>query len=105
MNNNRLNIIKHIEEKEGKDIWEYDEILIFCINKEDDECLIYSLEKLDSLYCRPKGEYENIFEEKIHGVDIKNKSQIHNRIQYIKQSGYNFKNYSVVDDTLTIVFE
>ena len=26
MNNNRLNIIKHIEEKEGRDIWDYNRI-------------------------------------------------------------------------------
>ena len=106
MNNNRINIIKHIEEKEGKDIFQdYDEILIFYIDKEGDECLTYSLHKDHIIKCRPKEESKNIFEESIYGVDIKNKSQIANRIQYIKQSGYIFKEYFVSENSLTIVFE
>ena len=36
---------------------------------------------------------------------IEDKSQIANRIQYIKQSGYIFKEYFVYENSLTIVFE
>lgn len=106
MNNNRINIIKYIEKKECKDIFhDFDEILIFCVDKDGDECLTYNLEKDHSIYCRPKEESKNIFIESIYGVDIQTKSQIANRIQYIKQSGYKFKEYFTNENSLTIVFE
>ena len=97
MNNNRLNIIKHIEEKEGKDIWDYK---VIDINTKVTKVYYnnYNILSPENMGKHLKLEYN-------HNKIIENKSQIYNRIQYMKQSGYVFKNYSVVDDMLTIVFE
>lgn len=89
------NIIKYIEEKENKDIWYYNGINIITNDKKYNYKFIKSTNKY----------LENLFYEKINGSVIKNKSQIANRIQYIKQSGYKFKEYSSIDETLSIVFE
>lgn len=89
------NIIKYIEAQEDKDIWNYNEIYI----TSNDEKYDYTFVKSNNKYLK------SLFYEKIKENVIENKSQIANRIQYIKQSGYKFKEYSVIDNTLSIIFE
>lgn len=94
----RINIIKYIEEKENKDIWDYNNILLIMDGKKYTHTPIY-----DFVYSY-SGDIKR-FHEFIQNKMIISKSQIANRIQYIKQSGYKFSCYNVVEDTLTIVFE
>lgn len=95
MNNNKINIIKYIEEKENKDIFQdYYSILIILDGQKYSRKPLYRFMPMHKAY-----------NEEVYNKTITNKSQIANRIQYIKQSGYKFKEYIVNDDTLTIVFE
>ena len=96
----RINIIKHIEEKENIDIWNYDRINIYytTYSKNGTELSGYILDKCI-------GPLETAFLDLGKNKILRNKSQIHNRLQYIKQSGYEFEGYSAVDNTLTINFK
>lgn len=99
MNNNRINIIKHIEEKEDKDIFQdYNEILMILDGEKYTHAPIY-----DFIYSY--ADDVKRFHEFVQNKIIISKSQIANRIQYIKQSGYKFKEYFTCDNSLTIVFE
>ena len=113
------NIIKYIEERENCDIWDFKDIKIILAGDKYSHKPVYRFEKSlfettpNIYYDRYFGlgcdeedkSYEYICIEYIHNKEIKNKSQIANRIQYIKQSGYKFKEYSTVDNTLSITFE
>ena len=98
MNNNRINIIKHVEEKESKNIWDYDHISIIIDGQKYSYAPVY-----DFIYSY--ADDIKRFHEFVQNKIIISKSQIANRIQYIKQSGYKFKEYSVCENSLTIVFE
>lgn len=118
MNNNRINIIKYIEEQENKDIWDYQKIVIILDGEKYSHKPLYLFEWSNFETTRYRSDfdamidncdeddrtYECIYVEYIHKKQIKNKSQIANRIQYIKQSGYKFSCYNVVENSLTIVF-
>jgi len=99
MNNNRLNVIKHIEEKENADIFQgYNEIIFILDGEKYIHTPLY-----DFIYSY-SDDIKRFYEE-VQNKMILCKSQIANRIQYVKQSGYSFKEYKVVDKTLAIVFE
>ena len=95
----RINIIKHIEEKENVDIFQdYNEIRFILDGEKYTHKPLY-----DFIYSY--SDDVKRFHEMVQSKIILCKPQIANRIQYIKQSGYKFKNYTVVDKTLTIIFE
>ena len=100
MNNNRINIIKHVEAQEGKDIFQDFEEIRFILDGQK-----YSHKPL---YCFKKRfgcGFADVFLELVHNKFMRNINQIANRIQYIKQSGYKFKEYFINENSLTIVFE
>ena len=103
MNNNRINIIKYIEEKENKSIFRDFDDIEFRIHKynkvESEICLAYVFNK--KYGCG----FADVFLETVHNKFVRNINQIANRIQYIKQSGYKFKEYFTNENSLTIVFE
>ena len=105
MNNNRINIIKHIEEKEQKDIFQdYEEIeLRIPTHIGSNGEILY---KIAYAFNKKYGcGFADVFLENVHNKFVRNSKEIANRIQYIKQSGYKFSCYNVVDNSLTIVFE
>ena len=99
MNNNRINIIKHIEEKENRDIFQEFDDITFTINSIGNSGLLFK--KHEYYFVKELDYFIEVQKQK----RIECKSQIANRIQYIKQSGYKFKEYFVCDNSLTIVFE
>lgn len=105
MNNNRINIIKYIEEKERKDIFlDYDDIELripthIGSNGEFLYKIAYAFNK--KYGCG----FADVFLENVHNKFVRNSKEIANRIQYIKQSGYKFKEYFTNENSLTIVFE
>lgn len=98
-----INIIKYIEEKENKDIFQdYNEIkiIVYKYNKIEQE------NSLEYHFIKKYGHgFADVFLEKIHNKFITNSNQIANRIKNLKQCGYEFSCYNVLEDTLTIVFE
>ena len=103
MNNNRINIIKHVEAQENKSIFrDFDDIefRIHKYNKVESE--IYLAYAFNKKYGHG---FADVFLETMHNKFVRNTKEIANRIQYIKQSGYKFKEYFTNENSLTIVFE
>lgn len=100
MNNNRINIIKHVEAQEGKDIFQdFEEIRFILDGQKYSHKPLYCFKK-----CFGCG-FADVFLETMHNKFVRNTKEIANRIQYIKQSGYKFKEYFTNENSLTIVFE
>ena len=90
----RINVIKYIEEQTKKDLWDFQEIKLMLYGNEYYRTPLYCFNK--------KGPY---MYESIYKKGLQDKSQVANRIQYIKQMGYYFKKYNVYNNILTVVFE
>jgi hypothetical protein len=88
------NIVNYVEQQTGLDIMKFDTIEItntkYTRFEAKEEPLVMDSFTKVSFYKFIKD--KDGFKEVIKGKIIKNKSQINNRLQYLRQSGYDFEN-------------